>query len=113
MLESAIKPLDTDLLLARIVVRLCAISDALRLADSEDRCQLEEWITKSEGTYDPAEKIAAVTALYDKIGIRRLCDEKIRFYFERANHILKELALSDERKQPLWEMAHALLDRKS
>lgn len=87
--------------------------NALRLADSEDRCQLEGWIAKSEGTYDPAEKIAAVTALYNKIGIRRLCDEKIRFYFERANHILKELALSDERKQPLWEMAHALLDRKS
>ena len=78
-----------------------------------DRERLEQWLKKEEGTYVPEEKIAAVTALYDKMGIRALCDEKIRFYYERAREILDKVNLSEERKEPLWEMAQSLLNRKS
>lgn len=87
--------------------------NALGRALPADRERLEQWLEKEEGTYAPEEKIAAVTELYDKIGIRALCDEKIRFYFERAREILDKVNLPEERKEPLWEMAQSLLNRKS
>ncbi len=86
---------------------------ALGHAMPADRERLERWIEKKEGTYDPEEKIAAETELYDKIGVRTLCDEKIRFYFERARGILDKVDLPEERKEPLWEMARSLSGRKS
>lgn len=86
---------------------------ALRLAGKSDREALEEWIAHPSGTYGPEEKIAAVTALYDKIGIRRMCDEKICSYFEEARQVLGRVNLPEERKRPLWEMAQNLLGRKS
>ena len=87
--------------------------NALGRALPADRERLEQWLEKEEGTYAPEEKIAAVTELYDKMGIRALCDEKIRFYFERAREILDKVNLPEERKEPLWEMAQSLLNRKS
>lgn len=87
--------------------------NAFRLADEEDKRILDGWIAKPAGTYVPEEKVATVTALYDKIGIRRLCDEKIRFYFEEARRVLDEVRLPEERKRPLWEMALNLMGRKS
>ncbi len=87
--------------------------NAFRLADAEQRNELETWVQKKEGFYVPEEKIAAVTRLYDKIGIRELCDEKIRFYFEEARKVLDEVGLPEERKALLWDMAQSLLNRKS
>ena len=87
--------------------------NALGRALPADRERLEQWLEKEEGTYAPKKKIAAVTELYDKMGIRALCDEKIRFYFERAREILDKVNLPEERKEPLWEMAQSLLNRKS
>ena len=87
--------------------------NAFRLAGGDDRESLREWIGKPEGTYVPEEKIKAVTALYDKIGIRELCDRKIRHYFDEARDVLGILDLPEERKAPLWEMALGLLGRKS
>lgn len=87
--------------------------NAVRLAGEDDRESLREWIGKPEGTYVPEEKIKAVTALYDKIGIRELCDRKIRHYFDEARDVLRVLDLPEERKAPLWEMALGLLGRKS
>ncbi len=81
-------------------------------AQGEEREALQSWIDKKEGTFRPEEKIAAVTSLYDKMGIRELCDEKIRFYFEQACRILDEVRLPQERKKPLWDMAQSLLNRK-
>lgn len=87
--------------------------NALRLADGADKHALEEWLAKPDGTYVPEEKVSAVTALYDKLGIRRLCDEKIHGYFEEARRVLDSVRLPEERKRPLWEMALNLMGRKS
>lgn len=87
--------------------------NALRLSEAADRRVLDEWIARPAGTYNPGEKVSAVTALYDKIGIRELCDEKIRFYFEEARRVLDGIRLPEERKRPLWEMALMLMGRKS
>lgn len=87
--------------------------NAFGRASAADRAALKQWMDRKPGSFDPAEKIAAVTDLYNKIGIRQLCDEKILSYFNQAREVLASVQLPAERKAPLWDMALSLLNRKS
>lgn len=83
--------------------------NALLLADDGQRVELKRWIDAKE--YEPQEKIQAVTALYDQIGIRELCDKKITAYFEKAGECLNALEVDDCRKQMLREFIGSLIHR--
>ena len=83
--------------------------NALLLADDGQRAELKRWIDARE--YEPQEKIQAVTALYDQIGIRELCDKKITAYFEKAGECLNALEVDDCRKQMLREFIGSLIHR--
>lgn len=83
--------------------------NALLLADDRQRAELKRWIDARE--YEPQEKIQAVTALYDQIGIRELCDKKITAYFEKAGECLNALKVDDCRKQMLREFIGSLIHR--
>ena len=52
--------------------------NALRLASNTQKAELNSWIGKK--TFDPAEKIAAVTAIYDQLRLKELSEEKIHAY---------------------------------
>ena len=84
------------------------INAALRANDSQ-RAELERWVNAKE--FDRQEKVAAVTRIYDEIGIRQLCEEKINYYFAEAGKLLTQLAVSDERKQYLREYMDEMLHR--
>ena len=56
--------------------------NAMNRADSEQRRRLSEWIGAKD--FDAREKIAAVRAIYDEIGIDRLALEKINHYFRQS-----------------------------
>ena len=79
-------------------------------ADDQQRKELECWVAKTE--YDEAEKIQAVTDLYNRLGIRELCMERINQYFEAAKELLSEVRLPDAAKESLWEFAANLINRK-
>ena len=85
--------------------------NALRQATPVQRAELEDWLTRER--FDPAEKVRAVTELYNQIGIRRMAEERINLYFDAALASLADVALPAERKQPLLDFAHTLLGRKS
>ena len=87
--------------------------NALGRALPADRERWNSGWKKKKGLMRLRKNSPPVTELYDKMGIRALCDEKIRFYFERAREILDKVNLPEERKDPLWEMAQSLLNRKS
>lgn len=98
--------------------------NALRLANDAQRDELERWldtpVTDAIGAagcmpkgHTPGEKIAAVTALYNEIGIRELAERKINDYFERAFACLDRVNLPADRKQPLRDFAASLLGRKN
>lgn len=84
---------------------------ALQLADSDQHALLKSWLESKD--YVPSEKIAAVTALYDQIGIKQVCDRKINDYFSQARQCLSEVDLPEEKKACLWDFALSLLNRKS
>ena len=53
--------------------------NAVNRANDKQRSELTRWIEAKD--FDREEKVRAVTAIYDEIGIRQLCEEKINYYF--------------------------------
>lgn len=84
--------------------------NALQRADDAQRQELLMWINAQD--YEPAQKVAAVTALYDTIGIKQLCHEKIEEYFQAANESLDKVHVPEERKEVLRAFARSLMGRK-
>ncbi len=84
--------------------------NALQRANDAQRQELLMWINAQD--YEPAQKVAAVTALYDAIGIKQLCHEKIEEYFQAANESLDKVQVSEERKEVLRVFARSLMGRK-
>ena len=83
--------------------------NAFLLADDRQRQELHRWVDAKE--FDRQEKIAAVTQLYNEIGIRRLCEEKINSYFESAKQCLARIDVPLERKQPLIDFTNEMMHR--
>ena len=83
--------------------------NAYNRANDEQRKELEHWIGAKE--FNRQEKVAAVTHLYDAIGIRQLCEEKINYYFQQASQTLSEVNVTDERKAQLRQYMDELLHR--
>lgn len=84
---------------------------AYRQASDAQRAELERWV--KAGQFDPAEKIAAVTALYDAIGVKALCERKIEGYTRRAEESLAQVSVPTTRKQELQALMEALMHRES
>lgn len=58
------------------------------------------------------EKVAGVLALYDELEIPALCRERMETLYAEARCIFDSLPIDAERKQPLWNYAEKLLNRK-
>ena len=84
--------------------------NAFNRANKEQREELKRWI--SADTFDRDEKIAAVTRLYNEIGIDRLAQDKINFYFEESRRFLDAVGVPDERKSELSAYAQRMMKRK-
>ena len=82
---------------------------ALELANDAQKAKLNQWLAAK--TFDEAEKIAAVTAIYDEIGIRELTLEKIEYWFRKGFEALAGLGVTDERKAPLIDFTKYLINR--
>mgnify|MGYP004585178681 CR=1 FL=1 len=80
----------------------------LRQAD-EQRAELERWISATE--FNREQKIAAVTRLYNEIGIDKLAQEKINHYFEESRKYLAALNVAEERKAELAAYAQRMMKR--
>ena len=84
--------------------------NAVNRANAEQRAELMRWIEAKD--FDRAEKVAAVTRLYDEIGIRQLCEEKINYYFEQGKQLLEKVNVPVERKEVLRQYTNAMMHRE-
>lgn len=84
--------------------------EALEKAESETAVELNKWLSLKE--FDSAEKVKAVTAIYDTLGIRQVAENKINAYFDKAFEALNILKVDEERKAVLRSFAETLIDRE-
>ena len=83
--------------------------NAYNRANATQRAELDRWISAT--AFDRQEKVNTVTRLYDEIGIRQLCEEKISYYFDMARRTLDQVHVPEERKQSLRQYMDTLLHR--
>ena len=85
--------------------------NAVNRANEAQRKELMGWIEAK--TFDREEKVKAVTRLYDEIGIRQLCEEKMEACYAVAKECLAKVSVSEERKAELSAYAAAMMHRQS
>lgn len=85
--------------------------NAYNRADAELRRELQHWMEAE--TFNSDEKVAAVTAIYNKVGVDKLAIEKIAYYFEESKKYLDAVQVSDERKAELRLYAQKMMHRKN
>ena len=85
--------------------------NAVNRANPVQREQLMKWIDAEE--FDRNEKVEAVTELYNEIGIRELCEQKIEEYYQESLVYLAKINLPEERKAELKAYAAEMMKRQS
>lgn len=83
--------------------------NALNKAEGDTKKELEHWISSTD--FDRTEKTAAVTAIYNKLGIDKMAMAKIEEYYLQALKALDAVNVPEERKQPLREYAAKMMKR--
>ncbi|MBQ9363853.1 MAG: polyprenyl synthetase family protein [Bacteroidaceae bacterium] len=83
---------------------------ALQKANAEQKAELDAWIAKTECNQE--EKIAAVTHIYNNIGIPAITQRCIETLFEESHKSLDKVKVSENRKAELRTFAKKLLGRK-
>jgi len=84
--------------------------EALGKAEGVEKEELNKWIAME--TFDKEEKVNAVRSIYDKLKIRELTETRIREYFNSGFASLEQLNVPAERKEPLLQFVHQLVNRE-
>jgi len=84
---------------------------ALSEENSDSYNSLLKWINKEE--FDPAEKISAVTRIYDDLDIKELTKRSMDDYLAKALSELDKIKLPEENKFELKQIARKLTSRIS
>lgn len=82
---------------------------ALELATGSQKAALEKWL--AEKPADTSEKVAAVTRIYNELGIRELTTQLMNGYFDQAFALLESIPGRPEGKALLHTFATALMKR--
>ncbi len=85
--------------------------NAFNRANDAQLKELQKWCSGEK--FDRKEKVAAVTHLYDEIGIRQLCEAKIEYYFEESKKWLDKVSVPEERKTHLRAYINQMMKRES
>ena len=83
---------------------------ALEHADEKQQEELNRWLNAE--TFQPAEKIKAVTEIYNQLNIRNVCENKMREYYTLAMESLAAVAVAEDRKKELKNLVKLLMYRE-
>ncbi len=82
---------------------------ALEMATPEQRERLNYQLSLTD--FDPQQKVNAVTALYDEIGVKRETEQKMKMFFEKAFTTLDQLEEPAEKLADLKTFAQYIIHR--
>jgi geranylgeranyl diphosphate synthase type II len=83
---------------------------AFEKAKGSTLASLEKWVAATD--FVAAEKVQAVTAIYDSLGLKAETEAVIASYFDSAFEEIQTLAISDEQKSALVKFMSGLVDRE-
>ncbi len=83
--------------------------NAINRASGNDRKELLQWIDTDNP--DRNEKVAAVTAIYNRLDIRTIAEAAMDQYNDRALAIIDTIAIGDEAKQAFRDFVNMLMHR--
>jgi geranylgeranyl diphosphate synthase type II len=83
---------------------------AFEKATGSTLASLEKWVAATD--YDAAEKVQAVTAIYDSLNLKAETEAVIASYFDAAFNEIQSLAISEEQKSALVKFMSGLVDRE-
>lgn len=86
--------------------------NALQKAEGTDRETLAKWISTPVTPENKAQKITAVTAIYDKLGIDRMAKDKMEAYYRQALEYMAKVNVPEARKAPLLAYAAKMMKRE-
>lgn len=84
--------------------------NAFNHANDAQREELTRWIMAK--TFDREEKVAAVTRLYNEIGVDKLALNKIAYYFDESKKYLDAVKVEEDKKTVLRQYAERMMSRK-
>lgn len=82
---------------------------ALETATAEQRQQMEKLM--AEENFNPEEKIATFTSIYNSLGIKEVCEKKIASLFNDCDRYIDAVSVPAERKGEIKRFADSLLNR--
>lgn len=82
---------------------------ALEQADETTRAELQEWLAAKH--YEPAQKIEAVTYIYNKVGVRDICRDKINACYQESMNLLDKVGVETSYKKNLSDFVLGLMNR--
>jgi geranylgeranyl diphosphate synthase, type II len=85
--------------------------EALHKATGTTLQQLQHWLLATN--FDATEKVTAVTAIYDELGIRQQAEKIMNQYFEQAFILMEQLPIASHHKAILQDFAKQLIERDS
>ena len=85
--------------------------EALARATGTAKTELDHWLNAK--TFDKTQKVAAVSRLYDELGVHTLTETKIADYFQKGFDALNRLDVPAARKTPLLDFVQFLVGRES
>lgn len=83
---------------------------ALELAEGEIKVKLINWL--QNGDEELVSKINAVTEIYNQLGVRKICEEKMIYFYEKAIANIEKVNVPVNRKQELKKIAERLMYRE-
>ena len=85
---------------------------AFQKAEGKDREELIKWIATPVSQKNRGQKVAAVTAIYNKLGIGNIAKEKMEDYYKQALQALDKVNVPAEKKAPLYDIAARMMKRE-
>ncbi|MEI8084701.1 MAG: polyprenyl synthetase family protein [Paludibacter sp.] len=83
---------------------------ALERADGKAAEELHDWLEVSDAKQSD-KKILAVTSLYNKLGVKQICEDKMQFFYSKAVANLENVSVLENKKQELRNIADKLMFR--
>lgn len=82
---------------------------AFELASAEQKAQMEAWINNP--ACDDDEKVAFFTNIYNELGVKEVCEQRIKELFAKCDEFMDKISVADEKKVCLKNFANSLLNR--